>query len=150
MHSIQWQWRHFSELTTTQLFHALQLRAKIFIVEQQDAYLDPDEQDEHAWHALGYQQGQLITYARVIINSESLTIGRVVVEQTWRGQGIASCLLTEILRWISQSPYQAFALTLSAQAHLVSFYQQFGFSATSEAYAIGPIMHIDMDRGPVS
>lgn len=152
MTTLSWQWQQLTDMTALQLFQVLHLRAKIFVVEQQDAYLDPDDIDLHAWHAQAYQADQLIGYGRVYLDPQGrVKIGRIVVAQEYRGRGIASQLMTEILRWIGQHPtYQSLAMILNAQHHLEKFYGQFGFTACSEAYLVGPILHIDMQRPAIA
>jgi ElaA protein len=152
MTTLAWQWQQLPHMTSLQIFQVLHLRAKIFVVEQQDAYLDPDEIDLHAWHVQAYQQDQLISYGRVYLDAEGrVKIGRIVVAQECRGQGIAQQLMTEILRFIGQhEAYKSLNLILNAQHHLEHFYEQFGFQACSEPYLVGPIMHIDMQRPALS
>lgn len=57
----------------------------------------------------------------------SLELASIVVAKSWRSQGVASALITRLLR---QAPRP---LYLTCQAELESFYQQFGFSALSQA-----------------
>lgn len=148
MTRLSWQWQQLTSMTALQTFQVLHLRAKIFVLEQQDAYLDPDEFDLHAWHVQAYQMDQLVSYGRVYLDAEGrVKIGRIVVAQECRGQGIARQLIREILRFIAQhDTYRTLDLALNAQQHLENFYGQFGFQACSEPYLIGPIMHIDMQR----
>lgn len=148
MITLSWQWQQLTHMSALHLFRVLQLRAKIFVVEQQDAYLDPDDIDLHAWHVHTYHMDQLVSYGRVYLDVEArVKIGRIVVAQEFRGQGIAHQLMSEILRFIGQhDTYQSLSLTLNAQHHLENFYGQFGFQACSEPYLVGPIMHIDMQR----
>lgn len=149
---LSWQWQLLTDMTAPQIFHILRLRAKIFVAEQQDAYCDPDKHDLHAWHVQAYQTDQLVSYGRVYFDTPTrLKIGRIVVAKEYRGQGIASQLMREILRWVAEHPtYQTLEVVLSAQHHLESFYQSFGFERCGEVYALGPILHIDMQRPALS
>lgn len=152
--NINWHWRSFQTLTTLELFHALKLRAEIFIVEQGDLYTDPDMDDLHAWHLLGYNDaGQLMTYGRVILpqgERHALKLGRIVVDQACRGLQLGQRLLTEMLNWVKHHhDYRALPLELNAQYYLEAFYQKFGFQSVGEQYYIGAIAHIDMQRGPI-
>ena len=49
---IRWSWARFDELSLHDLYDALQLRARVFVLEQ-GPYLDPDGVDQHSWHLLG-------------------------------------------------------------------------------------------------
>ncbi len=136
-----------------ELFHALKLRAEIFILEQQDIYTDPDELDLIAWHLLGYSDsGQLMAYGRVIPPHDTqinLKLGRIVVDQAFRGLQLGQQLLIEMLAWIKGREYQPLTITIEAQFYLKDFYQKFGFNAVGERYFMGAIPHIVMQRGPI-
>ena len=49
---MNWRWFRYRDLTLDDLYDALQLRCRVFILEQ-GAYLDPDGLDRSAWHLLG-------------------------------------------------------------------------------------------------
>ena len=46
--------KEFLELTTEQLYHILQLRSEVFVVEQDCVYQDLDGKDQKALHVIGY------------------------------------------------------------------------------------------------
>ena len=50
----------FDELTLYSLYELLQLRAEVFVVEQNCPYQDVDGKDKKALHVLGYQDHQLV------------------------------------------------------------------------------------------
>src|SRR4051812_8870381 len=50
---VRWQWSAFDSLQPRELHASLMLRAAVFVVEQQCAFLDPDVHDVDAWHLLG-------------------------------------------------------------------------------------------------
>ena len=52
--NVQWRWRHFELFTVSEWHEILQLRAKIFVVEQNCPYVDPDHKDPLSWHLVGY------------------------------------------------------------------------------------------------
>ena len=62
---IHFNWYKFSELTVEQLYAVLALRADVFVVEQDGAYLDPDGKDAVALHLLGMKNDQLVAYLRL-------------------------------------------------------------------------------------
>ena len=79
---MHWQWQRFSELGRDDLYDALALRGRVFAVEQQCAYLDPDGADRSAWHLLGRgEAGELQAYLRAIdpgVKYAEPSIGRVI------------------------------------------------------------------------
>ena len=52
--TITWKWLSFSQLSAAQLYEVLQLRAEVFVVEQQCVFNDLDGFDADAFHLLGY------------------------------------------------------------------------------------------------
>jgi len=66
--NIDWQDKHHSALTTSELYALLALRSAVFVVEQQCAYLDVDGRDLQAEnrHLLGMADDELVAYARLI------------------------------------------------------------------------------------
>ena len=49
---MNWIWQRFAELGVDNLHDALQLRCRVFILEQ-GPYLDVDGLDRESWHLLG-------------------------------------------------------------------------------------------------
>ena len=147
---INWRWRSFDQLTTLELFQALKLRAEVFIFEQRDIYTDPDDEDLRSWHLLGYSENnQLIAYGRVIpphANQECLKLGRIVVDQAFRGLQLGQQLLTEMLAWIKLSDYRHLTIEIGAQLYLKDFYQKFAFYTVGTSFLMGAIPHIIMQR----
>src|SRR5690349_9588331 len=87
---MEWKWKKFSELTPEELYLVLQLRQRVFVVEQNCPYLDCDDLDRHSFHLLGMREARLLAYARVLpkeIKYEEASIGRVVSAPEVRGQG---------------------------------------------------------------
>ncbi len=132
-------------------FHAmLELRADVFIVEQQCAYADIDGRDllEGVRHLLCWRDKTLLACARLLpplTVYDGSTIGRVVVARQARGHGLAHELIRRSInecyrRWPTQD------IWLGAQAHLQHFYAAHGFVRCSEDYLEDGIAHLDMRR----
>lgn len=86
-----WQDLHHSELTVPQLYALLKLRSEVFVVEQQCAYQDVDGDDlvGENRHLLGWRDGELVAYARILKSEEMydpVVIGRVIVSPAARGE----------------------------------------------------------------
>ena len=115
---MNWTWRRFADLGIDDLHDALQLRCRVFILEQ-GPYLDVDGLDRTAWHLLGRDEaGTLVAYLRVVdpgVKFAEPSIGRVITAPEVRGTGLGRVLMREglagcALRWpgralrISASP----------------------------------------------
>ena len=77
--SISWNSKSFSQLSTGELYELLRLRAEIFVVEQNCAYQDLDNNDHDAIHLYGTINGQIVAYVRILpagVCYDSPAIGR--------------------------------------------------------------------------
>ena len=145
---LRWTWCRFEALSLHDLYDALQLRARVFILEQ-GPYLDPDGLDQSAWHLLGRgPDGTLLAYLRVVdpgLKYAEPSIGRVVNDARVRGTGIGRALVGEgVARCLAAFPGEG--IRISAQAHLQGFYGGFGFITLGEPYLEDEIPHVEMLR----
>lgn len=150
---MQWQTKTFNELTLDQLYDALKLRVDVFVVEQCCYYPDLDGEqnqlDRHpdTLHLLGYQNGMLVAYLRILAQGQSyddyISIGRVATAKQARGTGLGHELMSEGLE-VCQQYFADQDIKISAQEHLKAFYQQHGFKQVSEMYLEDNIPHIAM------
>src|SRR3954467_12983054 len=86
----------FGDLNNKELHDIYQLRAEVFIVEQQCFYQDVDGKDVKSLHVLLYEDEQLIAYSRLLpatISYKEPSIGRVVVKKNRRGTGLGIALM---------------------------------------------------------
>lgn len=147
---IDWQDLHHSDLSVSQLYALLQLRCAVFVVEQNCPYqdIDGDDLEGENLHILGWHNGTLVAYARILKSDDELqpvVIGRVIVSEALRGEKIGQQLMSKALesctrRWPEKPIY------LGAQAHLQNFYGQFGFIPVTDIYEEDGIPHIGMAR----
>ena len=147
---ITWQDLHHSELTVPQLYALLKLRCAVFVVEQNCPYLDVDGDDlvGENRHILGWHDGELVAYARILKSTEDLepvVIGRVIVSEALRGEKLGQNLMGQTLA-SCQRHWPEKALYLGAQAHLQAFYARFGFAPVTEVYEEDGIPHVGMAR----
>lgn len=136
----------FDELNVNELYDILQLRAEIFVVEQNCAYQDLDDKDRKALHLMGHQQSKLISYARILapgISYKEASIGRVVVAASYRKKGTGKELMMEAIRE-TLGKYNVKEIVISAQQYLERFYSDLGFVTESEPYEEDHIPHIKM------
>ncbi|KAB1780976.1 GNAT family N-acetyltransferase [Klebsiella pneumoniae] len=95
-----WQDLHHSELTVPQLYALLKLRSEVFVVEQQCVYQDVDGDDlvGENRHLLGWRDGELVAYARILKSEEEfapVVIGRVIVSPAARGAKLGYQLMEQ-------------------------------------------------------
>ena len=139
---ISTEWRRFEQFSAVELYQLLRLRQAIFVVEQRSAYPDLDGLDQDAWHLLLRDGGELAGCLRLSL-LPLLRIGRVALVSRLRRQGLGRRLVRQALSFCrDRHPAQPVALT--AQLHLVRFYEGFGFVQTSEPYDDFGVLHVDM------
>jgi ElaA protein len=136
--------RRFAELTPADLYAILRLRAEVFVVEQECAYLDPDGRDceptaRHVWIA-DPGSGGVAAYLRVLDDGDARRIGRVVTNPAVRSAGHAARLMEHALA-TTAGPW-----VLDAQSYLVGWYERFGFSASGAEFLEDGIAHTPMHR----
>jgi len=144
----QWNLKEFSQLSVTELYRILQLRNKVFIVEQNCVFLDLDDIDFVSWHLFGFNEiGQKpIAYSRLIppnIVYDDCSIGRVVSEKEYRTKGIGIELMEKSILETKRL-FSTNQITIGAQLYLKNFYSKFGFSSVGEIYLEDGIEHIKM------
>jgi ElaA protein len=149
---IEWQWRGFAELTTTELYEVLAQRQQVFVLEQQCFYNDFDGLDQQAHHLLGWRsidgRRELAAYLRCLAPGAKyaeMSLGRVLTTKAARGSGAGRELLARGIE-CAERQHPGHRIRIGAQAYLERFYQSFGFKTISEPYDEDGIMHIDMLR----
>ena len=144
----RWMWLRFAELGVDNLYDALALRCRVFVLEQ-GPYQDPDGLDRHAWHLLGRDAaGVLQAYLRVVdpgLKYDEPSIGRVITSQQTRSTGLGRRLMAEGVQRCLQA-WPGRAIRISAQAHLDRFYAGFGFQPVGDSYLEDGIPHLEMLR----
>lgn len=141
---MDYQVKPFSALTTKEFLEIVQLRIAVFVVEQTCPYQEVDEWDETAIHTWFADKGKIVGYTRIVDKGDKLTFGRVIISKAYRGQKLGQKLLEATIAEIRKR-YPNRPIAISAQAHLVSFYQNAGFKPISEEYLEDDIPHIDME-----
>ncbi len=143
---LRWIFKRFEELTPAELYDALALRQKVFIVEQKCAYQDADGKDKNAHHLLGYRDEKLVVYARITfpgVMFKEVAIGRIVSDTEERGKGYGKIAVEKGLDKIKDI-YGNVPVRIAAQSHLVKFYEAFGFAPVDDEYVWDGIKHQDM------
>lgn len=141
-----WHLKPFDALTTKELYAILYERTNVFVVEQNCPYLEVDGKDEASYHLFKEEDGVIVAYLRILppgVSYEQASLGRVLVKQTYRGQGIAQQLVQKGIDFVHTSLGEK-TIKIQAQAYLRDFYGSFGFEAISDVYLEDDIPHIDM------
>ncbi len=144
--SVRWQWARLEELSVRELYAAIALRQRVFVVEQQCAYLDADGLDLEAWHLIGWQDEALRAYLRALppaAGDDAIAISRVVTAPEARGEGLGRQLMQEGMRRAREA-FGTRPILLSAQARLERFYRGLGFEVTGPGYLEDGIPHLPM------
>lgn len=143
---LTWVYKHFDQLTTTELYAILQLRSEVFVVEQNCVYQDIDGKDKKSNHLMAWHNDSLVAYTRLVplgISFEEASIGRVITSPFYRGLGIGITLLEKSIEQILAT-YQTDKIRIGAQLYLKKFYEGFGFVAEGDEFLEDGIPHIEM------
>jgi ElaA protein len=139
------------ELDAGTLYGILHLRAAVFVVEQDCAYLDPDGRDlepetRQLWATDG---GIVVATARVLAEPDGgVRIGRVAVARSHRGTGLADRLMASAHSFAGPR-----SVVIDAQSGLVPWYGRHGYVVSGPEYVEDGIAHTPMRRdhdGPAS
>ena len=145
-----WVLKSFKQLTLEELYAILQLRAEVFIVEQNCPYQDLDNKDQKSFHLVGWDDNLLAAYTRILpagVSFEEASIGRVVTSPKARGKGTGRELMEESIKKL----YDLFgevSIRIGAQLYLKSFYVSLGFKPAGDVYLEDGIEHIEMLKHP--
>ena len=140
-----------ADLTTQQLHDLLELRVRVFIVEQGDPYQAVDGFDllsstRHLWIE---RAGAIASMIRLVVWTPDegaapvWRIGAVITAPEARGEGLAARLIGKALA-LTLVDDPARDVVLHAQAHLVDWYAQFGFEVEGIEHLDGHIPHLWM------
>lgn len=146
-----WQCTPFDELSPADLHAALQLRQRVFVVEQNCPYLDADDIDPECLHLFGWAGGdkrRLVAYCRLVppgVKYAEASIGRVASHPDVRGTGAGKELVRVAIEQVEAAGWGR-AIRIAAQMYLENFYESFGFRRESKPYLEDDIWHVDMLR----
>jgi ElaA protein len=158
---LQWSWFDFESLSGSLLYECLQLRSKVFVVEQKCIFQDLDGADKLAKHLLGIHTtpegvSKVAAYARCFSPTSShihtrvkpeSNIGRILVSEEFRGRGFGKALVQEAIRYLV-TEHPSVPIRIGAQIYLQKFYGSetdgIGFVNDGEPYDEDGIPHIDM------
>ena len=143
---MQFEFKHFTELTNEELYDILSLRSQICVVEQDCVYNDLDGHDKNAIHQFLRKGDEIVAYSRLLKPGSRFTdysIGRVVVKESERGTGLGIQMMEEAKSYIKET-WKAEKIKISAQKYLQKFYEDLGFVVITEEYLEDGIPHFGM------
>jgi ElaA protein len=139
-----WHLRTFAELTVAELYAIMELRQRVFVVEQNCPYLDADGLDQGSRHLWAQRGDAIAAYLRIVpagVKFAEVSIGRVITAPDARGSGLGRELMKRGIAACGAEP-----IRIGAQAHLEKFYGELGFARASDVYDEDGIPHIEMIR----
>ena len=124
LNNTTWVTKHFSDLSVAEVYEMLRLRSDVFVVEQHCIFLDADNNDQKAYHVLGYVNGELIATTRLfdkdIVYKGYQSIGRVANAAKYRGMGIGKKLMQYSIEQCEQL-FGKGPIKIGAQLYLKKF-----------------------------
>ena len=149
--NFNWQIKHYNDLLINEFHDLISLRLEVFVVEQNCAYQDLDGKDKKSYHLICRNgQGKVVATARILppgISYQDVSIGRIVTDSSIRGKGVGHELMLKTMQFIKEE-FGNIAIVISAQSHLISFYNQHGFITTNKEYLEDGIPHTEMIYKP--
>jgi len=135
----------FADLSPDDLYGILQLRAAVFVVEQDCVFLDPDGRDlepsaEHLWTT--DEVGVMAALRLLDDGGGHWHIGRIVTRPDVRSRGIAAHLIGAGIDRLRE--LGATTAHMGAQAQLRDWYARFGFAVCGPRYLEDGILHLPL------
>lgn len=138
--------KHFSELSTGELYEILRVRVGVFVVEQECPYQEIDGKDPASWHLWFQEEEGIQAYVRVLppgVSFPEASIGRVLTVK--RGAGLGLRLMEEAIR-LAGEKFGPGPIRIEAQKYAQGFYEKLGFRQVSGEFLEDGIPHIQMLR----
>ena len=141
-----WNVKTWNELTTEELHNVLDLRIRVFVVEQECPYPELDGKDKSALHLWSEDELGVSSYLRILppgLSYKESSIGRVVVRKGVRKRGLGRLVMHKGMELCKH--HFGSSIRISAQAYLLEFYEALGFVRVSNTtYLEDGIPHYEM------
>ena len=136
---VEWKLKRFEELTTTELYEILRVRAEVFVVEQTCIYQDLDEKDKRAYHLYCEENGKVKAYLRILdkgVSYPEMSIGRVLTTENNRRKGLAREMMEKVIDFIKNDFDEIIEridkVKRTVKSLCVKTYQELGEAITDE------------------
>ena len=138
--------KHFTQLSTDELYELLKLRSAVFVVEQPCIYQDIDGKDKDAFHVFAMDENGAIKACGRFFEKDADTayMGRVITVD--RGTGMGAKLLKAGIEAVKANTDKK-QIYLEAQSYAVGFYEKAGFVVIGEEFDEDGIPHKPMMCG---
>jgi ElaA protein len=133
--------KSFHALTHEELYQILNLRLRVFVIEQHCFYEDIDDKDQVSMHYFMKDKDKIVSYIRVIppgYKYDEYAISRVVTDPNYRLLGLATQMIQKIMNDLKQD------IRISGQAYLKPYYESLGFEVVLGPYMEDDIPHYEM------
>ena len=144
---LDWQIKHYRDLTLNEFHDIIALRLNAFVVEQNCPYLDLDGKDKKAYHLICRDgKGDIVATARILppgIAYSNVAVGRVVTSEGIRGHGVGHELMEKAMDFCLLE-FGNEPIRISAQKHLENYYGKHKFLTTGKEYLEDGIPHVEM------
>ncbi len=125
---------------------AIAVRFRVFVAEQAiPPEEELDEDDATAIHAIALVQGQVVGTGRLVSREDGDgQVGRMAVDQPWRGQGVGGRILIFLedeARFLGMA-----RCVLHAQEYVKGFYAAHGYQEYGETFLEVDIPHVEMHK----
>ena len=151
--NLNFQCKHFSELSVVEFHDIISVRLKTFVVEQNCVYQDLDGKDKKCYHLICRDgMGNIVATARILppgISYGEVSIGRVVLQEELRGNGQGHELMNKCMAFCEKD-FGRVPVRISAQKHLERFYNGHLFFSTGKDYEEDGIPHVEMLYTPLT
>ncbi|MFQ8712737.1 MAG: GNAT family N-acetyltransferase [Alistipes onderdonkii] len=130
---------HFSELSVREYHRIVQAREAVFFLEQHITEPDADAADPQSVFMWMEDNARVGAFRRVIpagIVYDEASVGRVLVDASYRRRGLCRSLMSEALRYIART-WGPQPIRISAQEHLAGFYATFGCTGLGHLFRSG-------------
>lgn len=126
---------------------AVQIRKKVFVIEQKvDPNDEYDQFEETSHHFLAKLDGKPAGAARWRMTEKGIKLERFAVLKEFRGKGIGQALVSAVLEDLrSYSLSEGQVVYLHAQLNAVSLYYKFGFRPVGDLFEECNIQHYKME-----
>ena len=145
--TLTWKILPYHQLSLDEFHDIIALRINVFVVEQNCPYPELDGKDKKSFHVFGLDENnQILATARILpkgISYNEVSIGRVATHQSVRQNKIGIQLMEKCMDFI-QHQFSNENVRISAQSHLIPFYNKFGFKSTGKTYLEDNIPHTEM------
>ena len=139
--------KKFSELTVDDIYEIAKSRYEVFACEQEiTCENDFDDKDKKCHHVFLKDDDRIVAYSRIVpkgMGYDYISIGRVLVLESYRRKGIAQDMMRACLSYIKNNLDENIVV-LSAQLYVKNLYLSVGFEEISEVYEEAGVPHVKM------